>query len=596
MIKYSDYFCVSLKKIGYTHCFVLQGGSIMHLVNSANKYFKIIPFLHEHSATIAAEYFNKRNYKQKNKAWVLVTGGPGLTNAITAVCGAFHESRELLIVGGQSKTADLKLHKLNNIRQTGIQQIEGRKIISPITKFSKTFLKVESFEKIKKYANISSENRKGPVFLEIPVDIQGKIIKIKNFNRSLKKKNNKQLFLDIKTKKKIYKLLKKSNKISILLGAGINKNKFLKVKKKLQETNFALFTTWNTADFLSENDKNNFGRPNTWGQRYSNILIQQSDLLISIGSSLGIQQTGFNYKSFIKNGKIINVDIDEKQLNKKNPKTYLKIKMDASNFLKNIIHLSNKTISKKNLKWIAHCKKVKKILPTNEKNNNKTGPFYISPYDFYSKISEIMADKDNICPCSSGGAETTFFQTFKFKKNQNCINNKSLASMGYGLAGAIGMSLADKNNKTCLFEGDGGFTQNIQEIGTAVLNKLNLKIFIFYDEGYASIRMTQKNYFQGTYVGCDEKTGLKFPNWIKLFKSYNVPVMHLNKSFYKNKKFLKLFNNNEISAFIVPIDPEQTYYPKISSKILKSGYIISNSLDKMTPMLDNKIETKLNII
>ena len=595
MIKYSDYFCESLKKIGYTHCFFLQGGSIMHLVNSANKYFKIIPFLHEHSATIAAEYFNKRNYKQKNKAWVLVTGGPGLTNAITAVCGAFYESRELLIVGGQSKTADLKLHKLNNIRQTGIQQIEGRKIISPITKFSKTFLKVESFEKIKKYANISSENRKGPVFLEIPVDIQGKIVKIKNFNRSLKK-NDKQLFLDIKTKKKIYKLLKKSSRISILLGAGINKNKFLKLKKRLQETNFALFTTWNSADFLSENDKNNFGRPNTWGQRYSNILIQQSDLLISIGSSLGIQQTGFNYKTFIKNGKIINVDIDEKQLNKKNPKTYLKIKMDASNFLKNIINLSSRTIIKKNLKWIAHCKKIKKILPTNEKNNNKTRPLYISPYDFYSKISEIMTDKDNICPCSSGGAETTFFQTFKFKKKQNCINNKSLASMGYGLAGAIGMSLADKKNKTCLFEGDGGFTQNIQEIGTAVLNKLNLKIFIFYDEGYASIRMTQKNYFQGTYVGCDEKTGLKFPNWIKLFKSYDVPVIRLNKIFYKNKKFLKLFNNNQIAAFIVPIDPEQTYYPKISSKILKSGYIISNSLDKMTPMLNNKIEDKLNII
>jgi acetolactate synthase-1/2/3 large subunit len=168
--------------------------------------------------------------------------------------------------------------------------------------------------------------------------------------------------------------------------------------------------------------------------------------------------------------------------------------------------------------------------------------------------------------------------------------------MGYGLAGAIGMSLADKKNKTCLFEGDGGFTQNIQEIGTAVLNKLNLKIFIFYDEGYASIRMTQKNYFQGTYVGCDEKTGLKFPNWIKLFKSYDVPVMRLNKIFYKNKKFLKLFNNNQIAAFIVPIDPEQTYYPKISSKILKSGYIISNSLDKMTPMLNNKIANKLNII
>ena len=598
MIKYSDFFCKSLKRLGYTHCFILQGGSIMHLVNSANKYFKVIPFLHEHSATIAAEYFNKRNYNKKNKCWVLVTGGPGLTNSITAVCGAFYESRELLIVCGQSKTSDLKLHKINNIRQTGIQQVDNINIISPVTKFSKTFLRAENFRKIKRYTSISSENRKGPVFLEIPIDIQGRKINENKF-KNLSIKNNiidKKKNLNIKIKNKIHKLLQKSNKISILLGAGIDKNKFIKLKKKLQKTNFALFTTWNTADYLSEEDKNNFGRPNTWGQRYSNILIQKSDLLISIGSSLGIQQTGFNYKSFIKNGKIINVDIDEKQLHKKNPKTYLKIKMDAFDFLKNIIELTNKAVRKKNLKWISSCKMIKTLLSTNEKENNKTRDSYISPYDFYLKISKIISDNDNICPCSSGGAETTFFQVFKFKKKQNCINNKSLASMGYGLAGAIGMSLADKKNRTCLFEGDGGFTQNIQEIGTAIANNLNLKIFIFYDEGYASIRMTQKNYFNGEYVGCDEKTGLKFPNWIKFFSSYSVPVVRLRKNFDKDKKFLKLFNSKKISVFIVPIDPEQTYYPKITSKIQKSGYIISNPIDEMSPALKKEDKNIINLL
>ena len=161
----------------------------MHLVNSANRYFKVIPFLHEHSATIAAEYFNKRNYNKKNKSWVLVTGGPGLTNSITAVCGAFYESRELLIVCGQSKTSDLKLHKINNIRQTGIQQVDNINIISPVTKFSKTFLRAENFQKIKRYTSISSENRKGPVFLEIPIDIQGRKINENKF-KNLSIKNN----------------------------------------------------------------------------------------------------------------------------------------------------------------------------------------------------------------------------------------------------------------------------------------------------------------------------------------------------------------------------------------------------------------------
>jgi acetolactate synthase-1/2/3 large subunit len=160
--------------------------------------------------------------------------------------------------------------------------------------------------------------------------------------------------------------------------------------------------------------------------------------------------------------------------------------------------------------------------------------------------------------------------------------------MGVGLAGSIGVALARKKEKTYLFEGDGGFAQNFQEIGTAIYNKLNLKIFIFDDNGYASIRLTQKNYFNGKYVGCDQTTGLIFPNWVKFFNSYNLKTFIIRKNFEKNKKFLKLFNKKEIAVFLVKIDPEQTYFPKITSFIDKKKGMISNPIHLMTPEIENK--------
>ena len=581
-MKYSDFFCLSLKKLGYTHCFALQGGPIMHLINSANKYFKLTSFLHENSAAIAADYFNASNTNQK--AWVLVTSGPGLTNSVSGIANAFLESRELLIVSGQCKLNDLLLNRRFNLRQTGHQQIDGVSIAKKITKFSKTFLKTEKFNFIKKNANLSSEGRKGPVFFEIPIDIQAKeintdlyLLKKKISNKILLKGNLSNKYLN-----KVNKLIKSSNRTSILLGTGISKIKFEKIKKKLFKNDFAFFTTWNGADLLNHKFKKNFGRPNTWGQRYSNVIIQQSDLLIAIGTRLGMQQTGFNYKSFIPNGKIIHVDIDDKELSKKNPKTNLKINCDANLFLK----ILSKQKFKKNPKWLKFCNYVKKDLPVIEANN--TGKKFVSPYYFYDKISDLIPKKANLVPSSSGGSFTTFMQTFKFKNKQMCRSSKGLASMGVGLAGSIGVALARKKEKTFLFEGDGGFAQNFQEIGTAIYNKLNLKIFIFDDNGYASIRLTQKNYFNGKYVGCDQTTGLIFPNWVKFFNSYNLKTFIIRKNFEKNKKFLKLFNKKEIVIFLVKIDPEQTYFPKITSFLDKKNGMISNPIHLMTPEIENK--------
>ena len=228
---------------------------------------------------------------------------------------------------------------------------------------------------------------------------------------------------------------------------------------------------------------------------------------------------------------------------------------------------------------------MKQLLPLIEPN--VTGEGYVSPYRFVASLSQLASGSDIVIPCSSGGAFTVMMQVFMQKAGQRIVTNKGLAAMGYGLAGAIGAALANPDRRTILVEGDGGFAQNLQEIGTASVNRLNLKIFIFEDSGYASIRMTQRNYFGGRYVGCDLETGLGLPRWELLFPAYDVPVMRLRPGWEQDPAFQERFGAPGIAAFLVTIDPNQTYLPKITSRVTRTG-MESNPLHLMTPDLSTE--------
>jgi acetolactate synthase-1/2/3 large subunit len=301
-----------------------------------------------------------------------------------------------------------------------------------------------------------------------------------------------------------------------------------------------------------------------------------------------MQQTGFNWQNFVPLGKIVQVDCDQAELDKENPKVDVKVNCEANHFLLNLLgkNLGN------HHDWIDFCNEVKNTLPVVEECNI-TVQGYVSPHKFHDTISDLANSNDIIIPCSSGGSFTIAMQVFKQKKGQIMITNKALASMGYGLSGAIGAAIAMQPRRTILFEGDGGFAQNIQEIGTAAINKLNLKIFIFDDNGYASIRMTQSNYFNGKYVGCDINTGVGLPNWEKLFAAYDVSCKRIDANFAEDKSFNELFNAPGVAAFIVPIDPKQTYLPKITSRVTENGSMESNPIHLMTPDLDADIMSKV---
>lgn len=581
-MKYSDVLAEWLKELGYTHCFYINGGNNMHLVQSCSKKFVCIPFIHEVSTGISAEYFNETN--SSKKAFALVTAGPGLTNIVTAIAGAHLENRELLVIGGQVKTSDLSDGKL---RQRGIQEISGKDIVKPITLNSEIMKRAWSKKKFYDFVFYEKNSPKGSKFLEIPIDIQGK--EYINKNKLFKKPKLKKIIIKKNQINYLRELFINSKRPVILIGGGLERELLKKLSKQIKKTSIPFMTTWNGADRIESSHPNYFGRPNTWGQRRSNIIIQQSDLVLALGTRLGLQQTGFNWREFVPKGKIIHVDLNKGEIRKGHPKVFYGIQTDANLLLNDLLKYNLGNFKS----WFNFCLMIKSEIPLIEKNANKKHKFHVSPYDFYSKLSKMCKSGDIILPCSSGGAFTTFYQTFDQKKNQIIVSNKSLAAMGYGLGGAIGASLANKNKKVILVEGDGGFAQNLQEIGTVAIQRCNIKMFIFDDNGYASIRMTQRNYFKGNYVGCDIKTGLGLPQWSKVFNSWGIKVVKIN---YKN--FRRLENNRDFNsknpvAFIVSISPDQTYFPKISSKSLKSGKLVSNPIHLMTPGLDKSIEEKV---
>jgi acetolactate synthase-1/2/3 large subunit len=583
---WSDQLCEWLVEEGYSHCFFVAGGNIMHLLNAARSRFVCVPVVHEVAAGVAAEYFNKTS--SDKRAFAMVTAGPGITNIVTAVAGAWLESRELLVIAGQVKTADLAN---GNTRQRGIQEIDGVAILNSVTKSATLLKEVHSKEFIQSLCDVSRTGRKGPVYLEICLDVQGspanKVLEESERVEEISLSNATMAEIDA-----VVSDINSSSRPIFLLGGGLSREAVASHLASLHALSIPLMTTWNGLDLVDSQDPLYWGRPNTWGERRSNVLLQQADLVIAIGTRLGIQQTGFNWQGFAPVGKVIQVDIDPAELEKGHPHLHRKIRGDASAFLSSLLAAPSLSRLPEWDEWLNFGADVIELLPTNEiANSRKVG--YINPYQFVDGLSSCLDAETVVIPCSSGGGFTTMMQNFHQKSGQRVVTNKGLASMGYGLAGAIGASYANPGKTIVLVEGDGGFAQNMQELGSVRTGDLPIKIFIYDNGGYASIRMTQTNYFGGAYIGCDKETGLGLPRWTSLFQAFDIDVFELDPEDPFNPLVRQALASKNPAAFIVPIDPDQTYFPKIASRVKPDGTMESNPLHLMTPELAQDVQNQV---
>jgi acetolactate synthase-1/2/3 large subunit len=587
-MKYSDYFIDSLVELGYTHCFFIGGGNILHLLESARTRLECIAVVHEVSAGIAAEYFNVANRGSNKRAFAMVTAGPGVTNITTAVAGAWLESRELLVIGGQARTDVLSR---GTVRQVGHQELDGAAILKPLTKISHRIEAPISFAEIKNFVDASKTARKGPVFLELCLDVTATFVDLPEAVSSKNKSIRNEASQALGTPEfwnAFGELWSTASRPLFLIGGGLSFSVFQKHLDQLKKLGVPMATTWNAIDYLDFDEDLYAGRPNTYGMRWANAVIQQADLVVSIGARLGLQQTGFAWEQFIPQGQLIRIDIDQEELKRPHPKSDLNLAADADQFLPAMLsHIEG--LKRKDLHdWLSHIHYLRQVLVVVDAANDQFAG-HANPFTLVNQLGEVLASDTQVVSCSSGGAYTSLMQAFPQKVGQLVTNNKALASMGYGLAGAIGTAFAHPKKKTILVEGDGGFAQNLSELGTVANRNLNLKIFLFSNLGYASIRVSQKAYFNGAYIGCDAESGVGLPDWKIAFAAYGIETLDIFDKHLETDGVLDLLNAPGPAGFIVHIHPDQSFLPKITSRIFRDGKMKSNPIHLMDPQLEQDL-------
>jgi acetolactate synthase-1/2/3 large subunit len=589
---YADYFVEQLVSLGYTTCFFLGGGNILHLLNAARSRMKCVAVTHENSAGIAAEYFNAVHRSTPERAVAFVTAGPGVTNIMSAIGGAWLESRELLVVAGQARTEFLSR---GTVRQVGHQEIDGVGMVAPITKAAIRLESPLGAEEIARLVAISRTGRKGPVFLEVCLDVAAAEMSTVSFvEPGLSPDADNVPQLAAADVVRVAENLRKSSRPMFLIGQGVSFDGFSRALDQLRRLGIPVATSWNASDYLDFDDEIYAGRPNTYGMRWANAVIQQADLLVSIGASLGVQQTGFNWQKFVPMGNIVRVDIDQAQLDRENPGAAQSILAEGNLFLSSLMdELSDCEGNETWNEWSRFVRETKEKLPIEDfPIENFTG--HADPIRLVGELSDWAAKTDAIVvPCSSGGAYTTVMQAFRQKRGQVLPNNKGLASMGYGLAGAIGAAFAEPDLPVMLIEGDGGFLQNLSELGTVRANNLKLKMVIFSNGGYASIRLSQRAYFGGAYMGCDGATGLGLPDWIELFRSYDIPVAVVREGISAHADAVEVMAAPGPGVILVAIHPEQSFIPKVTSSIRADGQIESNPIHLMHPMISSELANEV---
>lgn len=585
MITVAQYIVNFLSKQGLEQCFMVPGGGAMFLNEALRKNNKInvTPMHHEQACSMAAEGYAKLN---KRPALVSVTTGPGSINALNGVHGAFTDSIPMFILSGQVKTETYGPLQNKKLRQLGDQEVDIVSMVKKITKLSTTITNLSTLDKtLDEMITAMLSGRMGPVWLDVPIDIQSSNIKRKEFSKLKpeKFKNSNTLDKDIH---RFLNLLNKSKRPVVIVGYGVRLSNSEKLLLDfLNRYKLPITTTFNSHDLVDSNNKYYVGRQGTIGDRSGNFVVQNSDLLIILGSRLNIRQTGYNFDSFAPNAKKVMVDIDKEELNKKSLKIDLKINCHLNIFLSELLKIKdNENYDfKQYLDWGKDLQE--KFPGVTEKHYKSKN---INPYVLMELIHEHSKESDAIVT-SDGTAAVMSSQALKVKKNQRLFSNSGSASMGYGLPAAIGACYPlDKSQNVICIEGDGSIQMNIQELATVKQNNLNLKIIIIENGGYLSIQQTQQRYFDGKYIACGPDSGLGIPNLANLSKAYGIPFTHTMTLSETNNALKRNLSKKGPHIFVVSVDKNQQFEPKPSSKRLKDGTIVSLPLDDMAPFIPRK--------
>ena len=584
-MKLSDYVMQFLADKGVKHIFMLPGGGAMHLDDSLGrrKDIQYTCFLHEQALAIAAEAYGQHtNFPGVG----LVTSGPGGTNTVTAVAAAFIDSTPCLFISGQAKRSDLKGN--SGVRQMGSQEVDIVSIVSPITKYAAMVLEpLDIRYHLDKAWHCATSGRMGPVWLDIPLDVQAAVIdetQLRGFTPDKDDADAKPISDSVQ---KLITLLNRAERPVILAGNGV---KLAGAQDTLcrfaEQNNIPMLLTWKTIDFLDNDHPLNFGSPGIMGCRTANFIVQNCDLLLVLGSRLDPSITAFNSAAFGKNATRVIVDIDEAEIRKLGP-IDLPVVADAGRFIHALCDKQSEIQPRDRVSWISYCRTLKQKYPVvlDEYRNGSDG---INLYVFSDALFRQLAADDIITPESSGAAGEVPYQAMRVKKGQKIRNAAGLGSMGFGLPYAIGACIANDRRRTILINGDGAFQLNIQELQTVVRLKLPLKMFILDNNGYGSIMAMQRNLFNGHFVGADPGSGLSVPDVCAIAAAYGIRHEQVTTHQNLSEAIVRTLCGGDPVICRITVTPSHVTAPKVQAMKTPDGSMVSKPLEDMWPYLDRE--------
>lgn len=588
-MKVAQYIADFLVNHGVTHNFTVTGGGAMHLNDALghNEKIKCIYNHNEQGSAIAAEAYARLTGKI---ASLCVTSGPGGTNAITGVMGGWLDSIPMFVISGQVKrettlwsVPDLKL------RQLGDQEFDIVNSVSNMTKYCVMITEPNDIAyHLEKAWYLANHGRKGPVWLDIPLDVQGASVEpdtIRHFDAGEEGLVTDFLDINKNTVNAILSKILQAKAPLLFVGSGIrlsgSAELLLKVIDKLK---IPVALAWNSGDLVAYDNPYYAGSPSREGTRGSSFIVQNCDLLIVLGSRMNIRTVTYNKNDFARNAYKIMVDIDEQELKKPTFVPDMPVHGDVHKLLEMMLGAEYNP-SDDHKPWIDWCRsmleKYPAVLPEYHTNSG-----LLNPYVFVDELFKKTDNRD-VFTLGNGSACVMTFQACRIKQGQRMFTNSGCAAMGYGLPAALGAAVAmqDSNGRVICVDGDGSVMMNVQELETISYNKLNVKLFVLNNNGYHSIRQTQRNLFKPPFIGIDGESGVGFPDFEKLADAFGFKYYELDNEPDAPSVINQTLSEDGPVLCNVIVDPKQNFVPKLSSKVLPDGRIVSPSMDDMFPFL-----------
>jgi acetolactate synthase-1/2/3 large subunit len=586
-VRLSDYVLRFVVNLGVKHIFLVPGGGAMHLNDALSRCPDIEPVcnLHEQASAIAAENYSRAT---KHLGVCMVTTGPGATNAITGLAGAWLDSIPCLFLSGQVKRADRMISPEgvhSGVRQMGVQEVDIVSIVKPLTKYAVTIDQPESIRyHLEKAIYLAHSGRPGPVWIDIPLDLQA----IQIDECALSGFISGEPAAPPPDVSPVIEALNRSQRPIILAGNGIRlahaETDFFELLDTLQ---VPVETTWLAIDIVPSTHPLFVGRPGSLASRGSNFAIQNSDFLLSIGSRLDRVITGYAPDRFARAAEKVMVDIDPAELVKMGDSFQNKICCDAGVFIRALLARRREVTKPDRSPWLARCAQWKTRYPIVTEEHRKT-PGRVSVYHFSEVLSSELQENDYIVSGSSGSAIELFLFALKVKPGQRVFHTTALGAMGFGIAASIGACLAGGRCNVVCVDGDGGFQFNIQELEAVRRLNLPIKFFVLNNAGYASIRISQTAFFGEPRIGCDAKTGQTLPDVRKVAEAYGISTAIIRDQSNLRAEIRRVLVMPGPVVCDVQVIPEEVRAPRLASVQRPDGSFVSKPLEDLAPFLDRE--------